>query len=119
VNAVSMAAELRSRLACESSTPFGCPVEPEVYWMNARSSGPVPGSRQCASAPAGASSVLSQGSRASSAAPSVKNSLAAAMPAVVSRQCARASTVMPTKRGSVRWRRSGSGGYTGTAVTPV
>ncbi len=30
---------LASRLACESTTPFGLPVLPEVYWMNAMSPG--------------------------------------------------------------------------------
>ncbi len=45
-----MAAELASRFAWVTTTPFGSPVEPDVYWRKATSSPRTPESTQSAAA---------------------------------------------------------------------
>ncbi len=114
-----MSPRLCSRLPCVSRTPFGSPVEPDVYWRNASVSSAASGRRQPDSTPSGSASVATQRSAASSGACSKSASLMSWMKAVVSTTLARESRMMARSRGSVRSSRAGSGGYAGTATSPA
>ena len=114
-----MMAELWSRLPWVSSTPLGTAVEPEVYWMKASVPGVTSGGRHACSQPGSSASVATQRSEASSGAWLVSPSTRSRMELVVSTRVAWASSAMARSRGSVRCRRVGSGGYTGTATTPA
>ncbi len=110
---------LWSRLAWVSSTPLGSEVEPEVYWMKASESGVTSGGRHSCSTSGTSSSVATHRGAASSGAWRASPSISSRMALVVSTRVAWASRAMARSRGSVRFSRVGSGGYTGTATTPA
>src|SRR5437868_817689 len=109
-------AELCNRLAWVSITPLGAAVEPEVYWSSARVEGVRAGRHH---APASSSVSASVGSQPSAEKAGSWDAKAWARPlisAVVSTTAGCALLTIARRRGRVRWRRAGSGGYAGTAT---
>lgn len=93
-------------------TPFGSAVEPEVYWRYARSSSVTPGSCQVSAPSVSRSSIASQVAAAS--APEASRAPSAIWRVVITNLIPADSAIV-SSRGSVRARRLGSGGCTGTA----
>ncbi len=114
-----MPAELCRRFAWLTTTPFGADVEPEVYWRKATESPSTAGARHSAERWPGRSSVESHRSAESSGATSKSTPAIDPISAVVSTTVACASATMAWRRGTVRARRMGSGGYAGTAIAPA
>ncbi|MNV63917.1 hypothetical protein D3C71_1565380 [compost metagenome] len=110
-----MAASLAIRLAWLTITPLGAEVDPDVYCRKAIWS--PSGSNWASSAPATARSP----SIASMSAPAHRSSngaMASRRSAVVNTQLAAQSVAMAATRASC-WRRTDSGGNTGTGINPA
>ena len=110
LNACRIVSRLCSRLACDTITPFGEPVEPDVYCRKARS---CPTSGRGEHVPVIPAATLTTGSGRPRIA---KDGRDAPTLAVVSTQIASASSMMRSMRSAPRFRR---GGYAGTATTPA
>lgn len=107
------------RLPWVTITPFGRPLEPEVYWRKATDFGSGDGADQPAPAPSAIVSTASQGASWTSGIVRAAVSTAARIPAVVSTAAGCASSAMPASRSSPRARCAGWGRYAGTATTPA
>ncbi len=94
------------RLPWLTITPFGMPVEPEVYWRKARASAPGAAMSQSGSGTS-AASAASQVARARAGTCSFKVAARARVAAVVSTTRGRQSSATACSRGSGRLTRGG------------
>jgi hypothetical protein len=96
-----------SRFRCESMTPFGCPVDPEVYWSTARSSGRVSVASQASADSAGTEEETIHSTEGNSSCSELPDS-----PAMSSTrtQLGAASAMIARTRSSPRLSRVASGG---------
>lgn len=112
-----MTSSLWSRFPWVTTTPFGVPVEPDVYWRKATVSGDTSGRRHGPGSVA--VSLTSQRSSPSSGAAGRSAWASSRMNPVVSSVRAPQSDAIARNLGRLCSRRVGSGGYAGTATTPA
>src|SRR5207244_10625936 len=101
-NPWAMTAELCRRFACDSITPLGVAVEPDVYWRNANCSGPTPGSRHASAASGGNSSVANQRRPPRYGALAERRSMSALILELVSTRAGRELAAVASRRGAGR-----------------
>ena len=111
-----MRSELCSRLACDTITPLGTPVEPEVYCRNARVSSSEPDGRQSVCSAVGTASTATHRSGGMSSISSVSARNLTSSAVTVNTTTACESCTIARTRGKLRALR---GGYAGTAVMPA
>ena len=99
--------QLASRFWCVIITPFGLPVEPEVYWINPRSSGLRLGLTQSSAYCESIASVANHGIRCKPGESFTKSSQRLMMVCVVSATAASASMEIELIRFMLRLRRGG------------
>jgi hypothetical protein len=103
----------------ETITPFGAPVEPDVYWTSASVSGTtavIGRSPSVSAARSSSSSVAVHRRLAKRGCRSISPSTVASVLAVVSASAASASAMIASMRGTWELLR---GGYAGTATRPA